>query len=138
MPYGNPSQGTSTYGGQNPRWANNQRPKGNLANVVCFQCHQMGHIAPNCPNPMAEISYIPLCGNCKQNGHTSEECNAPKRAGSRDNDGYVKRDPTAKLVLIPEESNTSVHRNVNHVEIEDISNGDDLHSVMVQQVRTKR
>ena len=98
----------------------------------------MGHIAPNCPNPMAEISYIPLCGNCKQNGHTSEECNAPKRAGPRDNDGYVKRDPTAKLVLIPEKSNTSVHRNVNCVEIEDISNGDDLHSVMVQQIRTRK
>ena len=31
-----------------------------------------------------------------------------------------------------------MHRNVNRVEIEDISNGDDLHSVMVQQVRTRR
>ena len=66
MPYGNPSQGSPTYGGQNPQWANNQRPKGNLANVVCFRCHQLSHIAPNCPNPMAEISYIPMCGNCKQ------------------------------------------------------------------------
>ena len=138
MPYGNPSQGTPTYGGQNPRWAINQRPKGNLANVVCFRCHQMGHIVPNCPNPMAEISYIPLCGNCKQNGHTSEECNAPKRAGPRDNDGYVKRDPTAKLVLIPKEFNTSVHCNMNCVEIEDISNGDYLHLIMVQQVQTRR
>ena len=98
----------------------------------------MGHIAPNCPNPMAEISYISMCINCKQNGHTADECNAPKRAGPRDNDGYVKRDPTAKLVLILEESNSGVNHNVNRVEIEDISNGDDLHSVMVQQVRMRR
>ena len=36
MPYGNSNQGISTYGGQNPWWANKQRSKGNLSNVVCF------------------------------------------------------------------------------------------------------
>ena len=65
----------------------------------------MGHIAPNCPNSIAKVSYIPMCGNCKQNGHTADECNAPKKFGPRDNDGYVKPDPTPKLVLISKESN---------------------------------
>ena len=113
---------------------NNQRPKGNLANVVCFWCHQMDHIAPNCPNPMAEVSYVLMCGNFKQNGHIAYECNAPKKIGLRDNDGYVKPDSTPKLVLISEESNRGVNRNINRVEIEDVSGREDLHSEMVHQI----
>ena len=92
----------------------------------------MGHIAPNCPNPMVEISYVPICGNCKQNGHTVNECSAPKKFGPRNNNGYVKHDPTTKLILILEESNMGINRNVNWVEIEDVSDREDLHSVMVQ------
>ena len=71
----------------------------------------MGHIAPNCPNPMAKISYVPMCSNYKQNGHTADECNAPKKFGPKDNDDYVKPDPTSKLVLIPEESNRRINHN---------------------------
>ena len=98
----------------------------------------MDHIAPNCPNLVAEVLYVPMCGNCKQNGHTTNECNAPKMVGPRDSDGYVKRNPIAKLVFVPEESNMEVNRNVNHIENEDVSNREDLRSVMVQQVRTRR
>ena len=73
----------------------------------------MNHLASNYPNPLAKILYVPMCGNCKQNGHTADECNAPKKFDPRDNDGYIKPDPSPKLVLIPEESNRGVNRNVN-------------------------
>jgi hypothetical protein len=112
MPYGNPTQGKPTYGGNNPSWQDN-------ANVMCYNCREMGHYASNCPNARASIPYAPLCGNCKQVGHTAEECNGPKREENRTNDGVGRsRDTSAKIVLLPDDypsHNQTNNRVVNHV-----------------------
>ena len=108
LPSGNPNQGNPTYGDQIPRWLDNMHPRGMNSNVICFNYQQSGHISTNCPNPM--VPYIPICGNCKQNGYMAKECNGPRQAGPRDNDGYVKRDNIPKLVLISEENGNNANR----------------------------
>jgi hypothetical protein len=77
-------------------------------------------------------------GIAKQNGHTIEEYNGPHQDGPRDNDGYVKRDNTPKLVQLSEENGNNANRNVNHVEALMDSTGErDSHDKLVQQVLTR-
>jgi hypothetical protein len=41
----------------------------------CYNCHETGHVAGNCPKPLVE------CGNCKLLGHEAGKCRRPKTSG---------------------------------------------------------
>ncbi|KAJ3634751.1 hypothetical protein MTP99_007696 [Tenebrio molitor] len=41
----------------------------------CYNCHETGHVAGNCPKPRVE------CGNCKLLGHEAGKCRRPKTSG---------------------------------------------------------
>lgn len=49
-----------------------------LAQVKCFNCNELGHLATNCPKPRGTICY-----NCGQQGHLSRDCTQPRRNQNR-------------------------------------------------------
>ena len=42
--------------------------------MICWHCHQEGHMAAYCPNPRAHQDYTPLCRQCGEEGHEDRDC----------------------------------------------------------------
>lgn len=46
--------------------------------VRCYNCNELGHVAPNCTKPRGNVCY-----NCGQAGHISRNCPQPRRNQNR-------------------------------------------------------
>ncbi|HYP42983.1 MAG TPA: hypothetical protein VEQ18_03080, partial [Candidatus Nitrosocosmicus sp.] len=98
---------------RNTNWSNN---RSNDGPVQCYRCREFGHISTYCTNPCPSDAFALICGNCKQNGHRAEECNAPRKNGPRDGEGYnQKNDTSPKIILIQEDEQNQNSRSTYHV-----------------------
>ncbi|XP_024518954.1 uncharacterized protein LOC112342038 [Selaginella moellendorffii] len=108
--------------------------------VQCWNCHEMGHISPNCPHPKKQIGYQPICGICQTQG-LHEQDNCPHKLKPSKGKGVVESNAIFVQQATPESGVMTQARRRQQMEnsvIEDAEEKDDPEKIARKNRKEKR